>query len=273
VRIGISPYINARPLTRGLENEPVVELVIASPSRLADLLRAGFLDAALVSSTEYFTGDYLLVGVCSMSAVGSGADAALFGKLPWHQMRRIALDAASRSTNLLLHLLVHHLRPGAAVSFEIRPQDTARSLREFDACLMIGDMALGECGEADYRYDLVDMWREMTNLPMVLTVWLARPDADPRILKILDQAYRRGQAEIEQIIEEAAVCISGGRDLVRWYLTKSLDYKWSKDFEHALSLFGRMLYELGLVEHDHPIRYFGQDYGTETEPIESSQAR
>src|SRR5215471_1213060 len=54
-RVGSVSYLNAVPLTRGLEEE----VVFATPARLAELLRADQLDAALVSVVEVlFTGRY-----------------------------------------------------------------------------------------------------------------------------------------------------------------------------------------------------------------------
>src|SRR5262245_41052528 len=53
MRAGSVPYLNAVPLTRGLEDQ----IVFAPPSRLAELLREGKLDAALVSVTEVLFND------------------------------------------------------------------------------------------------------------------------------------------------------------------------------------------------------------------------
>ena len=46
-RIGSVSYLNAVPLTRGMENE----ITFATPARLAAMLRRDELDAALVSVT------------------------------------------------------------------------------------------------------------------------------------------------------------------------------------------------------------------------------
>src|SRR5688572_33490017 len=52
-RIGSVPYLNAVPLTRGLEDH--IQFVV--PSKLAELLRDGKLDAALLSITEVLFND------------------------------------------------------------------------------------------------------------------------------------------------------------------------------------------------------------------------
>src|SRR5437016_10022217 len=52
-RVGSVPYLNAVPLTRGLEEQ----IVFVTPSRLAEMLQRDELDAALVSVTEVLFND------------------------------------------------------------------------------------------------------------------------------------------------------------------------------------------------------------------------
>ncbi|MFN9333627.1 MAG: hypothetical protein ACK6D1_13635 [Planctomycetota bacterium] len=52
MRIGGVPYGVGAPLLAGLQSEPAVDFVALPPARLIEHLRAGQLDAALVSSVE-----------------------------------------------------------------------------------------------------------------------------------------------------------------------------------------------------------------------------
>src|SRR5213595_3966753 len=52
-RVGSVPYLNAVPLTRGLEEQ----IIFVPPSELAERLRRDELDAALVSITEVLFND------------------------------------------------------------------------------------------------------------------------------------------------------------------------------------------------------------------------
>ena len=52
-RVGSVPYLNAVPVTRGLEDE----IQFVTPVRLAEMLRRDELDAALVSVTEVLFND------------------------------------------------------------------------------------------------------------------------------------------------------------------------------------------------------------------------
>lgn len=261
-------------MARGLSDQPGAELIYGSPARLADLLRAGRLDAAFVSSSEYYNGDYVIIPGCAVSSCGRGADATLFSNVPLDLLRTVALDSASRSTNLLLRLALHWLRPGAAVGYGIRPADSCRSLREFDGCLLIGDVALSQCHSAEHRYDLAQLWYERTGLPMVLTLWLARPDADPALGRTIAVACQRGREQLNEIVAEAAYDRGWPQEFVQHYLTETLDYGWSAEHEQSLQLFGEALYKLDLVEHLHPLRYLREsgDSASNTAPPASAGA-
>ena len=52
-RVGSVEYLNAVPLTRGIEDQ----ITFTTPARLAELLRRDELDAALVSITEVLLND------------------------------------------------------------------------------------------------------------------------------------------------------------------------------------------------------------------------
>src|SRR6185295_2705159 len=66
-RVGSVPYLNAVPLTRGLEDQ----IIFATPSRLAEHLQCGELDAALVSVTEVlFSGRYDVLDEIAVASLG-----------------------------------------------------------------------------------------------------------------------------------------------------------------------------------------------------------
>lgn len=238
-----------------------MELVCASPARLADLLRERKLDAALASSSEYFFGDYRIIRGGALSSSHIDADAVLYAKVPYTHVRSVALSTASRSTNLLLQVLLKRLAPGSAINYVLRPEDMLRSLAEFDACLVIGDYALVEHGEIEYRYNLAQLWAEHTALPMVFTLWLAHPEANPGLAPLVQQAMALGLDNIDIIAREAAALRGMDYPLVLRYLTEALDYSWTPVHELSLAHFGEELRELGLIDHPRPIRYFGDDGG------------
>src|SRR5262245_32558281 len=94
LRIGAVNYLNSKPLIHELEIlAPEAELVLEVPSRLADDLAAGNLDVALIPVIEYFrAGSYSVVPNIAIASRGPVLSVTLFSRVPWPQIRRVALD-------------------------------------------------------------------------------------------------------------------------------------------------------------------------------------
>src|SRR5437016_11719916 len=66
-RVGSVSYLNAVPLTRGLEDE----IVLATPAKLAEMLQQDKLDAGLVSITEVlFNNRYDILDGIAVASLG-----------------------------------------------------------------------------------------------------------------------------------------------------------------------------------------------------------
>src|SRR2546422_5872363 len=110
MRVGSVPYLNAVPLTRGLEDQ----IVLAPPSRLAELLREEKLDAALVSVTEVLFNDrYDVLDGIAVASLGEVKSVLLAHRRPIEEVSEVFCDTASlTSVNLLRVLLTERgLRP------------------------------------------------------------------------------------------------------------------------------------------------------------------
>src|SRR6516165_1657700 len=108
VRIGAVNYLNTKPLICDLEElAPDAELVLDLPSRLADRLADGSLDVALIPVIEYFrAGTYSVVPDIAIASRGPVLSVTLFSKVPWTGVRRVALDAGSRTSAALTQVLL-----------------------------------------------------------------------------------------------------------------------------------------------------------------------
>src|SRR5271170_8365311 len=102
-RIGSVHYLNAVPLTRGIEGE----VTFATPARLAEMLRHDELDAALVSLTEVLLNDrYDILDGIAIASFGEVYSVLLAHKKPLEEAEEIFCDTASlTSVNLLKVLL------------------------------------------------------------------------------------------------------------------------------------------------------------------------
>src|SRR5918911_4257166 len=207
VRIGAVNYLNTKPLICDLEKlAPEAELILDVPSRLADLLAQGRLDVALIPVIEYFrAGNYTLVPGIAIASRGPVLSVTLFSRVPWYAVRRVALDAGSRTSAALTEVL---LRKRYRVEPEVvpLPLDHAAEDADADAVLLIGDRAMRAClpGFA-HAFDLGQEWHDWTGLPFVYAVWAVRDGADlGPVAAALREAKRRGCGRLGEIAHREA---------------------------------------------------------------------
>jgi len=207
LRIGISQTVHSLPLVRGLEaGGEGYRAVTGRPGDLADQLRHGKLDAALIPSVEFFrgVGDAVVPGLCLASRGADSAFRFLSEGYP-ENWSAISVDKGSRSGVAALRLLLGR-------SFRVSPDFRSCDLNpdnplegpegKADGALLIGDAALsGEEGR-----DLGRWWRESFHRPLVHSLWAWRGDeeAGAFLAELLGDARRRGEAEREAIAAEEA---------------------------------------------------------------------
>lgn len=196
-RIGSVPYLNAVPLTRGIESE----LIFAPPSKLAGLLQRNELDAALVSVTEVLFNDrYDILDGIAIASLGEVYSVLLAHRKPLEQAAEIFCDTASLTgVNLLKVLLAErNLFP------EFKPLDSYKAAPEKDFVLLIGDPAI-DFQRASHKHEILDLgsaWTDMTRLPFVYAVWALRRGIDNlELRRELREAKQFGIETMDAMIE------------------------------------------------------------------------
>lgn len=183
VRVGRIEFVNCFPLYAHFEEElaahgVAAEVVPGHPAALNTMLLDGRLDVALPSSIEYarHAADLVLLPRLSISALGAIDSIQLFAKVPVEEITSVALTEKSATTVVLLKTLCAEW--GIAPRFAPREGPLADALASFDALLLIGDEAMHVLRARVYphAYDLGEVWREVTGLPMVYAVLAARRD-------------------------------------------------------------------------------------------------
>src|SRR5262249_58626202 len=112
------------------------------PSRVAALLARGRLDVALIPAIEYFrAGTYAIVPGPCIASRGPVLSVTLFSRTPWAGVRRVALDAGSRTSAALTQILLR-LRHGADAELVPLPLDRDAEDADADAVLLIRDPAM-----------------------------------------------------------------------------------------------------------------------------------
>jgi len=177
-RVGSVSYLNAVPLTRGLETE----ILYAVPSKLAEMLRRNELDAALVSLAEVLLTDrYDILDEIAIASLGEVQSILLAHRGPLENARKIYCDPASiTSVNLLRVLLAERgLKP------EYKPLPSYDFAQLPDYALLIGDPAL-DFLLGPHAHEILDLgsdWYELTGLPFVYAVWALRRGIENRVLR------------------------------------------------------------------------------------------
>lgn len=238
-RVGSVPYLNAVPLTRGLEDK----IVMAHPSRLAEMLQADELDAALVSVTEVLQNDrYDVLDGIAIASLGEVKSVLVAHRRPLEELREIHCDAASRtSVNLLKVLLAER---GLTPAFP--PLSSYDQAADHEAVMLIGDQAIefSRAGHPHEIWDLGATWYEMTGLPFVYAVWALRRSADTTaIRRVLREARDFGMDTLEHIVRNRT---DFDLDFRKDYLGWHVHYHLGVDERRGLALFANLLRKHGL---------------------------
>ncbi len=238
-RVGSVPYLNAVPLTRGLENQ----ILFAPPSELAALLQEGKLDAALVSVTEVLLSDrYDILDGIAIASLGEVQSVVLAHRKPLPELTEVFCETASlASVNLLRVLLAERgLHPA------LRPLPGYAEAARLEAVLLIGDPALDfvRAPHEHTVWDLGTAWYELTGLPFVYAVWALRRGADTReIRRHLREAKEFGMDTLDHIIRHRP---EYDYDFRKDYLGWHIHYHLCSEEKRGLKKFAQLLERHGL---------------------------
>jgi len=242
-KLSIVYYLNALPLSWGFLHGAecnLFDLDFSPPSRCADLLAQGEVDAGLIPAIEYQRISGLKVvpnlSVASKDAVKS---VLLLSKVPAGQIRTIAADSSSRTSVCLLQILLR-ARFKADPVIESHGPDLKAMLAKNDAALIIGDVALRSEPGPLFRYDLATEWRALSGTPFVFAFWGVRESARLPEMAAFQRSFAYGREHSEEIVEEQSRQLQLPAELIRTYINRNIDY--SLDEENLAGL--RQFYEL-----------------------------
>lgn len=283
LRISIVQYLNTAPLVWGFTNGPLAgkyDLSFTVPSQCAEALRSGAADIAIIPAIEYQRIPRLVLlpdlAIASRQRVRS---LLLVARKPIAEVRSIALDASSRSTQALTRILCADSWHIAPEFFEAAP-DLPAMLDQADAALLIGDPALRLAvtlegvarTEADgvlrcsagaagiegygelYIYDMVQEWQQSTGLPAVLAVWAAREGViTSEVLRDFSASRDFGIARIAEISEAATRELRLPAPALAAYLRRNIDYSLDEENQRGLQHFFSRAAALQLIPANRPI--------------------
>ena len=291
-RIGSVPYLNARPLIYGIEDKAT----LCTPSRLADLLHRRQFDVGLVPVAEILLHDqYDIADGIAIASRGPVASVFLVHRVPVEQIKRVAVDPASRSSAWLVRVI---LKYGYRVEPEFYPLAGAPKLSDHEAMMLFGDGAIWyrHRNGDDSLLDLGEAWTEMTGLPFVFAAWAVQRGVERRAWSVerqgsgettatetvtartirrsavadrefandgsgggvseLMDALRRAKADgLAHVGEIVQESTEGTAEFRREYLTRNVVYDLGEREKQGIRRFQQYLKEMGLIGAAHDLRY------------------
>jgi cyclic dehypoxanthinyl futalosine synthase len=269
IRIAAVSFLNARPITYGLERglgANRFQLTFELPSRCAELLERGEVDVGLIPSAAYATSaaDLRVVPGVAIAGFGPVRTVLLVGDVPWAEMEEIALDGASRSSATLLRLLCRER--GLTPRFrEVAHDDVLAAARGRTGALVIGDAGFAAADHHAHVADLGEEWRRATGLPFVYAVWAGRAgvlDADD--VALLHDSLEQGQAHRTEIARAWSEAHGGEQSLYQKYLTENIRYTLDAEELSGMAAFFARAHATGVIAQNRRVLTF---------PVHDSRAR
>ena len=265
IRLGVVSFVNTLPLIDGLENLADLELRFTVPSLLLDQLVGDEVDIALCSSIDYQRSDtpLIVVPVGLLGGDGSTLTVRLYSSCPLKRISEVYCDTDSHTSVVLMQILLKEQYGVAPRLIDYDARERVARNRPLDwpqAMLLIGDKVVTDSPPAiryPHQLDLGAAWAQLTGLPFVFALWVARRGCDPSIVAtaaaILDRQRRYNRQRIDLIIQRRALARGWPADLANEYLKHELAFDWSPRRRAGVELFFDKACEHGLASHRRPL--------------------
>jgi chorismate dehydratase len=275
LRIASIAFLNPAPLLYDFEHPPHAQelatryaIHYTTPANCAAELHAGTADLGLIPIAA-LTPELSIVPGCAIASLHDVRSILLLVKNPNHldetealkQVRTLAADAASRSSQAYAQILFQHFLQTHPTITE-QPADPIAMLTNADAALLIGDPALlarehratidATSGTPLLWLDLADLWRRHTGLPWVAAVWAVRPesltDVTPeQLITDLNTSRENGLSHIDQLVEEWTPRLAISPETIRTYLTENIHYTLDTACLESIHLFRSLAAKIDLL--------------------------
>ena len=248
IQIGTVPYCNAFPLIHYLpEHLPSAVISEWVPSAVRQQLAEGKLDLALMPVAELpFLTNGKIISNCCIACNGAVRSVLLFSRKPIEQIQSIALDTASRSSVTVCELLLRHFYRIQPVKQRLEENQNPNDCST-DAFVIIGDRALAykPSDSWAYRYDIGELWKAKTGLPLVFAAWVGcSPQVDnSAVISALEQSRDQGLQQIEAVFEakeRQGVVFPLDRERILDYYRQAVVYTLGEEEHAGLQCFFRL---------------------------------
>ena len=271
IRVGRIGYINVAPVYYGLEQaEPPshIRLISEPPAVLNRMMEEGLIDISPVSSAAFARNHHRwsLLPNLSISSFGEVMSVILASNVPLEELgnRKILLSDESASAADMLKLVLSWKKILPQFETGTVSPDKSSTYENHDAVLVIGNSALTGAWHRRFRYrfDLGDLWKQVTGLPFVFAVWAVRKEFARKypklvidIAKHFERSKQRGRMNMAAIRETASQQLDLDPEVCRTYFEK-LHYRLGHFELQGLKTFYQGLYEEKIVPERVTLSFF-----------------
>jgi chorismate dehydratase len=260
-RIAASSYLNTAPLIwsflSGSRQNTVELFTHKAPSRCAEMLHFGEVDAALVPVIEYqrMRDVAIVPDVCvgSRAAVRSVVIASKQNNLK--KIKRVALDDSSRTSVALVKIIFREFL-GFEPEWQVAHPDLRSMLEHNDAALIIGDPAMKIPREKFRVFDLATLWHQFTGFGFVFAMWMVRSDSFEKVRSVDFAAARdEGLANLDRVIADYPHPIELTQGEIKTYLTQNVVFSLDEEMRKGLLLYLDLAAKHKLIEYAKPLQF------------------
>jgi chorismate dehydratase len=248
LEIAAVSYLNTKPLVHYLLDRPDVHITFNVPARLVERLRRGQADVGLIPVVDWArNADQLrMIGDSCIASDGTTLTVRVFSRCKPEQIRTLYADCDSHTSVVLLQVLWQKC---FGTKLCIEPLPAAPQPVQADAVLLIGDKIITQWREPwGHQADLGQMWKELTGLPFVFAVWVARPQiASLELAQLLNEARDKGCENARQLATIYGPQRGWPLPVAEEYLTRYMKYRIDGPARKGLQTFIDMASQLGYV--------------------------
>jgi chorismate dehydratase len=239
IKVGAVSYLNTKPLLYGFKHHSIrdkIELLEDYPAKVAQQLIDGKIDIGLVPVAVIpQLKEWHIVGDYCIGCDGPVASVCLFGEVPIEQIDRVYLDYQSRTSVMLLKILLKGYWEKEVEFVQAQSEDYIDKITGTTGGLIIGDRALEQRQQSKFCYDLGEAWKLHTGLPFVFAAWISNKKLADNFISAFNEANRYGLDCLEKVIQESPYKYFDLKKYYKEHINYTFDLKMKKGLDQFLS--------------------------------------
>jgi chorismate dehydratase len=249
LEIAAVSYLNTKPLVHYLLDRPDVRVTFDVPAKLVERLHRGQADVGLIPAVDWArcADELRMVSDGCIASDGTTLTVRVFSRCKPEQVRTLHADVESHTSVVLARVLWQKC---FGTKLRVEPLPSADETAAADAVLLIGDKIITQWREPwPHQVDLGQMWKDLTGLPFVFAVWVARPHvATEQTARLLNDARDRGCADAYRLATIYGPQRGWPLPVAEEYLTRYMKYRIDGPSREGLQAFLEMAVELGYLK-------------------------